>query len=74
MKRILKNINGKETIDTNYQGNKVVIRPKCAYATDHPGEATYLLSTYGFLVDITPRVKHPIGEVKKARGVKHDRS
>lgn len=70
MKRILKNINGRVTVNTIYRGKKVVIRPKCSYTATHVGEAEYLLQTYGFLVDITPKEKYPVGEVKKAKGVK----
>ena len=70
MNRVIKNINGRVTVDTNYKGSKIVIRPKCSYTTKHNGEADHLLQTYGFLKDITPRKEYPIGEVKKAKGVK----
>lgn len=70
MNHVIKNINGLVTIDTHYKGSRIVIRPKCSYTTQHNGEADYLLQTYKFLKDITPRKRYPIGEIKKAEGVK----
>ena len=70
MNKVIKNINGRATINTSFKGSKIVIRPKCSYTTKHNGEAEYLLQTYGFLKDITPKKKYPISEVKKAKGIK----
>ena len=71
MKRILKNINGKATIDTNYRGHRVVIKPKHSRTCTEKGEADYLLQTYGFLKEITPKKVFTIpSKIKKARGKK----
>jgi len=63
---ILKNINGKETVDTVFRGKKIVIKPKHSMILDAQKEedrakAQFLLSTYGFLVDITERIKQERG-------------
>lgn len=59
MKRILKNINGEATVDTIYNGKRYVIGPKKTLTLDHDGNdeqaADYLLQTYGFLKEITPK-------------------
>jgi len=54
----------------------VVIKPKGSLACPDTEEgkalATYLLQTFQFLQDKTPQVQYPVGEVKKARGVKKE--
>lgn len=70
MIRVLKNINGRATIDTTYNHKRYVIRPKCSISLDHNGQdeqaADYLLQTYGFLVEITPQPNFQVSEPKKA--------
>lgn len=58
---VLKNINGKATARGFFRGRNIVIPPKFSYTLedDEEGkaEAAYLLSTFGFLVDITSLIK-----------------
>ena len=60
MKRILKNIS-RNTVQTIYHGRVYVIKSKGSLSLDHDGQdeqaADYLLQTYGFLQDITPKPK-----------------
>ena len=77
MNRILKNTSTAE-VNTIYQGRKYHIQPKGSL-TLKPGKdgeaATYLLQTYGFLKDITPKTTYPVKtkgtetvEIKRANG------
>lgn len=63
MKRILKNISN-VSIDTTYNGKNYSIKSKGSLTLDHNGKdeqaADYLLQTYGFLQDITPKTVHPV--------------
>lgn len=63
-------------IVTNFRGREIVIKPKGSIETpDTPrGDALfhYLLETYQFLLDRTPRVEHSIGVVKKAQPKKKE--
>lgn len=73
MVRIIKNPS-RVTIDTNFKGRRVVIKAKGSLVIDeekmgYSGLTNFLLNTYQFLQDKTPKVNHPIGEIKKARGV-----
>ena len=64
-------------VKTIYKGQPIVIAPKgTLYAKDNdPAEEQlklkWLLDTYGFLRDVTPKVKHPLNkEATKAKGVR----
>lgn len=56
--RILKNPT-KVWVNTNYNGKRYVIKPKGSIKLEQDGKdykaADYLLQTYGFLTDITPK-------------------
>lgn len=58
---VLKNINGKETVNTTFRGRKIVIKPKCSYilkeTEEGKAEAQFLKHTYGFLLDVTDLVR-----------------
>ena len=73
MLRTIKNLS-RNKIETTYNHKPIVIKPKGSIQVDDEksGEhlANYLLETYHFLVDVTQEVKHPMGMVKKAKGVK----
>lgn len=68
---ILKNVNGKEKIDTTFRGRRIVIKPKCSHVLDEDeeglAEANFLKQTYGFLLDVTDliRPKEVLDENKK---------
>lgn len=54
---VLKNINGKETVDTVFRGRSITIRPKHCHilkkTEEGLAEAKYLVDTFGFVVNIT---------------------
>lgn len=70
MKRILKNISDAE-VNTTYNGKKYSIKPKGSLTLDHNGKdeqaADYLLQTYGFLQEITPKVSYPVNTEGKVK-------
>ena len=73
MKRLIRNIS-RSSIQTVYNGHEIKIVSKGTLWVDDEatGEhlADWLLQTYGFLRDDTPKVKYQVGVVQLARGVK----
>lgn len=74
MKRILKN-RSRAVVDTTYNGKRYYIGPKGSIVLDDGGfdefAADYLLATFGFLSEMTPKTEHPVQEqVSEARGVR----
>ena len=73
MKRLIRNIS-RTSVKTNYNGHEIVIIPKGTMWVDDEatGEhlADYLLTTFGFLRDDTPKTKFVVEEIQRARGVK----
>lgn len=63
-------------IETTFRGRPIVIKAKGSISCPdgEEGEAlfTYLLTTFQFLQDKTPIKVYPVGEIKKARGVKKE--
>lgn len=74
MERIIRNVS-RQMVRTTYNGKKYVIKPKGTIVLDSVADenaAEYLLETYGFLQDITPKEKHPYAykmesEIQRAR-------
>ena len=74
--RVLKNTS-RARVETTYNGKKYVILPKGSLKLDHNGRdeqaADYLLQTYGFLRDITPKTTYKKLEIGRAHGKKYGR-
>lgn len=74
--RILKNTS-REKIETSYNGKRYIIAPKGSLKLDHNGldeqAADYLLQTFGFLRDITPKPTYKKLQIGMAYGKKYGR-
>ena len=61
-------------ISTIFRGRPLILKAKRSMKTPDGEEgdamAKYLLETFQFLQDKTPEIKHPVGKIRKARGVK----
>lgn len=73
MSKIIKNPSRVDVM-TTFMGRPILLKAKHSMLTpDNPqGDALadYLLQTFQFLQDKTPKVEYPIKSIKKARGVK----
>jgi hypothetical protein len=75
MIKAIRNVSRK-TVKTHFKNEDIVIPPKGVLSAkdDSRGEQEklkWLLDTYGFLRDATPKVKHPLNqEAEEAKGVR----
>lgn len=61
MKKVVQNINGKHTARTIFRGREIVVKPKQSLKLDLDNEEEkalyhHLLSTFGFIWDITHKM------------------